>query len=75
MANESAITVVKVILGILLLLAGVPMLVLPGPGLVFILAGAYLIATVVPGGKEYMEEKRQHFNRWRMERRERNRQK
>ncbi|MCB2200514.1 PGPGW domain-containing protein [bacterium] len=56
-------------LGLTMIIAGIAMLVLPGPGIVFIFGGLYLIATVVPGGKERVEVWRQQFNQWREERR------
>ena len=57
--------------GVILLLLGLAMLVLPGPGLLFLAGGLYLIVTVFPGGKERVEVLRQKFNRWREERRAR----
>lgn len=71
--SQTAINIFKVMLGLTMIIAGIAMLVLPGPGLVFIFAGMYLIATVIPGGKERVEGWRKQFNRWRLERRDRSR--
>ena len=71
--SETTIKILKVFLGLVMLIAGILMLVLPGPGIVFIFAGLYLIATVIPGGKERVEGWRKRFNQWREERRTRSR--
>jgi hypothetical protein len=41
----------KIALGLAVIVAGVFMLVLPGPGIAAILAGLYIIARQFPGGR------------------------
>jgi hypothetical protein len=44
----------KVVLGVLLVLAGVVMLVLPGPGLLAIVGGAALVLSQSPRGQRWL---------------------
>jgi len=67
--NDRILFWLKLILGIILILVGIPMLVLPGPGLLFMIMGFYLIITLIPGGKTRVERWRQRYVKWREDRR------
>lgn len=60
--------VLKIAAGVGLVVAGVFMLVLPGPGIVAILAGLYLIASQFPRGREHVDRLKRLYDRWREER-------
>lgn len=68
MRPDTLHNVLRVGAGIVLIGVGIPMLVLPGPGLLAIFAGLYLIVSVVPGGKQMVDRWRERYMKWREER-------
>lgn len=52
MQSKTLQKIVKFIAGIILILAGIPMLILPGPGILTILAGFYLIVSDYKWGRD-----------------------
>lgn len=48
----------KVVIGVLLVLAGIAMLVLPGPGLLSIACGTALVLAQTPGGRRVLARSR-----------------
>jgi drug/metabolite transporter (DMT)-like permease len=57
------VKVIVAVFGTLLILMGVPMLVLPGPGILFILAGLALLALKFPWAKRLSDRVKERFQR------------